>query len=327
MAATAIYALSHFAVDLGCAYAVFSGSSAGYFGYLIYNFFAFAVQMPLGLLADRFGRNRWFAVSGVILVGLVCCLPGFGMGWIALLGLGNALFHIGGGLDVLNLSGHRAAPLGVFVSPGAFGLFLGTLWGNQAGSRWPVLLLLTICTLLMLWMPGKKQLPANAPLSLPGIRLLPWAALLFLVVVLRSYGGMLADFSWKTGVWSWISVAAVVLGKTCGGFLSDKLHPIPASFGSLILAAAMFCLSDIPFCGVLALFFFNMTMPITLFALAQAMPGCKGFSFGLLTFALFLGFLPAWFGAPAIGGLTMALVSLVSLLLLLPGLKRLLQEV
>lgn len=320
---TAIYALSHFAVDLGCAYAVFSGSTAGAMGYLLYNFFAFAVQMPLGLLADRFGKNCLFAAAGTLLVALICCFPAFGFPGIILLGLGNALFHIGGGLDVLNVSGSRAAPLGVFVSPGAFGLFLGTLWGNQMGSRVPVLLALLVCTALMLFAPARRTLPQNAPLEVPDRSLLPWAALLFLVVVLRSFGGLQAAFPWKTGLWSWLAVAAVVLGKTCGGILSDRIGIIPAAVGSLLLSAALFCGSQLPVCGVLALFCFNMSMPITLFALAQAMPGCKGFSFGLLTFALFLGFLPTCFGAPAIGGLAMAAVSAASLLLLLPALKQL----
>ncbi len=319
---TAIYALSHFAVDLGCAYAVFSGSTAGVMGYLLYNFFAFAVQMPLGLLADRFGKNCWFAVLGTLLVALICCFSAFGTGGIILLGLGNALFHIGGGLDVLNLSGSRAAPLGVFVSPGAFGLFLGTLWGNHMGSRVPVLLALLICAALMVFIPTRRALPQNAPLDFPEKSLFPWAALLFLVVALRSFGGLQAAFSWKTGLWSWLAVAAVVLGKTCGGFLSDRFGAIPAAIGSLLLSTALFCGSHLPICGVLALFCFNMSMPITLFALAQAMPGCKGFSFGLLTFALFLGFLPTCFGAPTIGGFAMAAVSAGSLLLLLPALKQ-----
>ena len=318
---TAIYAISHFAVDLGCAYAVFSGSAAGYFGYLLYNFFAFAMQMPLGLLADRFGKNRLFAVTGALLVALLCCFPTFGIAGIMALGLGNALFHIGGGLDVLNLSGDRAALLGVFVSPGAFGLFVGTLWASR--SRLPVVLILGICAAWMVFSPARKKLPQNRELSLPKLVVIPWAALLFLVVMLRSYGGMQAAFPWKAGIWSWISVLAVVLGKTCGGFLSDRLGPIPAAIGSLALAAALFCFGHLPICGVLALLFFNVSMPITLFALAQAMPGCKGFSFGLLTFALFLGFLPAYFGLPAIGSFAMAAVSLTSLLLLLPALKRL----
>lgn len=318
---TAIYAISHFAVDLGCAYAVFSGSTAGYFGYLLYNFFAFAMQMPLGLLADRFRKNRWFAVAGTLLVALVCCFPAFGIAGILVLGLGNALFHIGGGLDVLNLSEDRAAPLGVFVSPGAFGLFLGTLWSGH--SRLPVLLLLTVCAAWMTFAPAGKRLCQNPELVFPKAAVLPWAALLFLVVVLRSYGGMQAAFPWKTGIWSWAAVAAVVLGKTCGGFLSDWFGVSSASIGSLALAAAMFCFSHIPICGVLALFLFNMTMPITLFALAQAMPGCKGFSFGLLTFALFLGFLPTYFGTPAIDGTGMAIVCLISLIFLLFALNKL----
>jgi len=319
---TVIYALSHFAVDLGCAYAAFSGSTAGAFGFLLYNFFAFAMQMPLGLLADRLGKNRWFAVAGTLLVTFVCCFPVFGIIGITFLGLGNALFHIGGGLDVLNLSGSKAAPLGVFVSPGAFGLFLGTLWGNQLQPRFPVLLLLILCVILMILAPVKERLPQNTPLAFPKRSLVPWAALLFLVVVLRSFGGMQASFPWKTGLWSWLTVAAVVLGKTCGGILSDRFGTISVSIGSLILSAILFCFSQLPICGVLALLLFNMTMPVTLHALAQAMPGCKGFSFGLLTFALFLGFLPTYFGAPAIGGYAMAAVSIVSLLLLLPALQK-----
>ena len=318
---TAIYAISHFAVDLGCAYAVFSGSTAGYFGYLLYNFFAFAMQMPLGLLADRFRKNRWLAAAGTLLVALLCCFPTFGMAGVIVLGLGNALFHIGGGLDVMNLSGDRAAPLGVFVSPGAFGLFLGTLWQGQ--NRLPVLFLLLVCSAWMVFAPAGKCLPKNRELAFPDTAVLPWAALLFLVVILRSYGGMQTAFPWKTGIWSWIAVLAVVLGKTCGGILSDRFGAILASIGSLVLAAALFCFSPIPVCGVLALFLFNMSMPITLHTLAKAMPGCKGFSFGLLTFALFLGFLPTYFGTPAIDGTGMAIVCLISLIFLLFALNKL----
>ena len=39
-----------------------------------------------------------------------------------------------------------------------------------------------------------------------------------------------------------------------------------------------------------------MTMPITLWAAARLMPGGKGFAFGLLTFALFLGYIPTALG-------------------------------
>ena len=49
----------------------------------------------------------------------------------------------------------------------------------------------------------------------------------------------------------------------------------------------------------------------------------QGFSFGLLTFALFLGFLPAWAGvALPNAGWFLMLGALASLGLLLPGLRK-----
>ena len=106
-----------------------------------------------------------------------------------------------------------------------------------------------------------------------------------------------------------------------GGFLSDRLGLFQSAAGSLGLCAVLFCFSGHPIPGVLALLLFNMTMPMTLFALAQVMPGVKGFSFGLLTFALFLGFLPTYLGAGSLGGVGMALVTVLTALLLLPGLR------
>ena len=319
---TLLYALAHFAVDFGCAFAMFSACSTGPLGFLLYNFCAFAMQMPMGILADLLGKNRRFALLGTALVALICCLPSFGLVGCILLGLGNGLFHIGGGLDVLNLSGRRAAPLGVFVSPGAYGIYLGTILGNRAISPIPVVALLILaCGGMLLW--KSDQMPKNPPVEFPTNKIIPWAALLFAVVILRSYGGMAGSFSWKTGVWSLVAVSAVVFGKTLGGVAADRFGTKRTAAISLLLSAVLFLCSHAPIPGVLALFFFNMTMPITLFALSRSMPGCKGFSFGLLTFALFLGFLPTYMGAGTIGGLGMALVAAASAVLLLPGLHRL----
>lgn len=315
---TALYAFAHFSVDLGCAYAMFARYQGSPLGFLLYNFFAFAMQMPLGVLADWLGHNRRFALLGSFLVGAMCCFPAFGIPGCVILGLSNSLFHIGGGLDVLNLSGRRAAPLGVFVSPGAYGVFLGTLWGNRSGSVYPILTALLLGFVgMLLW--KKEDMPENSPVVFPDRTICPVAALLFLVVVLRSYGGLSGTFPWKTGVWSVLAVSAVVLGKTAGGFLSDHFRLHRAAGVTLALAAVLFLLGNHPIAGVLALFFFNMTMPMTLFALARRMPGCKGFSFGLLTFALFLGFLPTYFGIGTIDHIGMSIVTAVSALLLLPA--------
>ena len=73
--------------------------------------------------------------------------------------------------------------------------------------------------------------------------------------------------------------------------------------------------------GIFALLLFNMTMPITLYLLVRRWEELPGFSFGLLTFGLFLGFLPVYYGVPVpfSGQLIGALGSILSLAILLAG--------
>lgn len=327
-----VYSLSHALVDFSCAFLVYRTMlDAPELGLclLLYDFCAFALQMPFGLLSDGWDRNSLVAAAGCALVACAYLpvLPALAAAVVA--GVGNGLFHVGGGLDVLNGSRERAAALGVFVSPGALGLYFGGILG-QTGRLWawvPAALLL-LAAASILWAARRAQVcPAsgNAPaeLSLPAGG---WAlaALLTAVVALRSYMGFNQTLPWKgEGRWALIVTLALVLGKAAGGFLCDAMGPRRATVLSLVLAAVCYLFAPIPVLGTAAVFLFNMTMPITLWAAARLMPGAKGFAFGLLTFALFLGFLPTWLGWPSV--LTqpwaMALAALVSAALLLLGLK------
>lgn len=47
----------------------------------------------------------------------------FGITSCLIAGIGNAMFHIGGGIDVLNISDKKATLSGIFVSTGALGIF------------------------------------------------------------------------------------------------------------------------------------------------------------------------------------------------------------
>lgn len=322
-AVTAAYAACHFMIDFGCAYAYFSACGQGSLGFLLYNFCAFALQMPLGVLADRRGRGRGFAVLGGVIVSGMCFLPSFGLWGCAVLGLGNGLFHIGGGLDVLCLSGDRAGPLGIFVSPGAIGLYLGTLAGTSGFSSLAAGGLVLLWTLIVLFACTPYPLPRPVPLTLPPSWVVPPAALLFAVVLLRSFGGLAGSFSWKAGLFLPLAAVAVSLGKAAGGFAVDHAGPRVTGLSSLTVAGLLFLLGgDSPAAGMLALFSFQMTMPLTLWALARLMPGCKAFSFGLLTFALFLGFVPVYLGWSGLSGPALGLLALVSCPLLLAGLGR-----
>ena len=325
-----LYSAAHFWVDLSCALLMFRTAAAGPDAavcLLLYNFCAFALQMPLGLLADRFDRNGCVAAAGCLLTAAAYAVPG-SIPAAVTAGVGNALFHLGGGVDVLNKSREKAWALGVFVSPGALGLFIGTRWGKGvspalwAGPAGLVLLgiaILRLCRTVF----GRGLRFGNAELDVPSAGSIGKLAPLFLVVVLRSYMGMNQNFAWESQ-WAVVLTLALVLGKSAGGFAMDRLGPGRASAGSLGLAAGLYLLSALPLPGVLAVFLFHMTMPVTLWAAANILPGAKGFSFGLLTFALFLGFLPSCLGWPNLltGPAAYAGVTAVSLALLALPLRK-----
>ena len=327
-----VYSLGHFWVDFSCALLMFSRLRDGpewALCVLLYNFCAFALQMPLGLLADRLSRNSCVSALGCVLTALGWGAARLPVLAAAVAGVGNGCFHVGGGVDVLGMSEKKSAALGVFVSPGAFGIFLGTMLGKSgAVPGWlPVLGLLcfgALCVCLDLRKRGSLG-SGNAPVELsPGKNAL-WALVCcFLVVVLRSYVGMVLSFPWKTGAWAAAVVCAVVFGKAAGGFLGDAVGMKRAAAASLGLSALLFCFSGSPLVGVAAVFLFNMTMPATLWAAARLLPGGRGFAFGMLTFALFLGFLPSYLGWPVLirSGPGYAIGALASLALLAAGLGK-----
>lgn len=329
------YSLAHFTVDFACAFLLFRvlyGKEQWYMCLLLYNFCAFALQMPLGLLADQWNKNSVCASIGCGLIAL-----SFGFGSIAvsaavLAGIGNGLFHVGGGIDVLNISKENPTVLGIFVSPGAFGIYLGSTLGkhNEVPALLVILVLFTIgISILVVCRTNKRSFCSNnVPISFQGIATLgKLLAILFLLIVvfLRSYTSMILNFPWKsTGSWSILYIFSIVFGKISGGFLAAKYGVFKTSTVSLGLAAVLFLFSNYPLAGVAAVFFFNMTMPITLWAMAKLLPGSKGFAFGLLTFLLFLGFVPVYLGYDPLfsTSLGFALAALVSLLLLWAGLRR-----
>ena len=361
-----VYSAAHFIVDFSSAFHMFrcvAGSNDWYTYILLYNFCAFAMQMPFGILADRVKKNREIAILGCGLIVLAYSLSIFQSPSVIVVGLGNALFHLGGGIDVLYVSDKNPAWLGIFVSPGALGVYLGTMLGKgNSFPIWPVCLALfsTIALIFFICrapcpipenthdrtLAGsgrrnasprivaasltRKTLPRVAVEASPSCnntsaspvlrtsplcdasplavsanpsrnaspRIFAAVACLFAVVCLRSYVGLSQDFSWKgDGAWGVALVGAAVFGKAFGGAAANKIGLIKTSVLSLGIAAPLFLFAHMPAAGVPAVLLFNMTMPITLWAVAKTLPGAEGFSFGLLTFALFLGFLPVHLGA------------------------------
>ena len=330
-----VYSLAHLVVDFSCAFLMFSrinNSSQWYLCLILYNFCAFAMQMPIGLLADKINRNAIFGAAGCAFVAMSYGFGNLSVPCAVIAGLGNGLFHVGGGIDILNISKEKSSALGIFVSPGAFGLYLGTFFGKKgevSSILIVVILLAMAAAILAICYKCKGSFVSdNSPVSFKNIdspAFMLAVISLFIVVCLRSYVGMLLNFPWKAErSWGLILICAIVLGKALGGILADVIGSIKASVLSLGISAILFMFSQYPVAGILAVFLFNMTMPITLWAVARILPGAKGFSFGLLTFGLFLGFIPVYLGLNPIihTSFGFAMASFISLGLLLAGLKK-----
>ena len=322
---TGLYAAMHFLVDFLCAWAMFGFFQSGrdaYLNILIYNFCAFALQMPFGTLMDLLAsekRKKWMAL-GCATLGAVLTAVGT-MTHPAVLGVGNALFHVGGGLDVIkdDFSRKRGGRnLGIFVAPGALGLYFGTQLGKGSLTYAPLIgasILLAVCAWLLVKNKEKQThvfaeehggRKGNIPLLV---------VCCFAVVILRSFTGFASVFPWKgVAILGFLSVAVTAGGKAAGGFLSARFGPAKTMTVTLLLASVCFLLGENPVFGILALLLFNMSMPVTLYLLVQYLPNLPGFSFGLLTFGLFLGFLPVYFGVslPVSGGVIGAAGSVLS---------------
>lgn len=325
----AVYTFAHFAVDFSCACLIFSIS--GNFGnaallMLVYNFCAFAMQMPLGIIFDKLNRNYLGAAAGCLLTAAGFMFTSLPMAAAVVCGLGNAAFHLGGGIDVLNFSS-KTTPCGIFVSSGAVGLYLGTMLSgnNSAAICVPALIILAAAVIVSHIKLTDSVKSENAEFILPPPKKYIIAAvmLLFIVVTLRSFTGFGAAFSWKSGILAFIAVLAAAMGKALGGIFSDKFGARTISAVSLGASAILFLLGENPVCGTAALLLFNMTMPVTLRSTADIFRGCKGFSFGLMTFALFCGFIPvyAYGTAMSLPPAVMTILSAISLIVLTAALK------
>lgn len=154
-----VYGSAHAVVDGICAAVIFSifrnqiVSTTKFLSLLIlYNVLAFSLQAIFGFLVDYFESPRIAVLLGCILTAFsATAFLYFPVLAIISAGVGNALFHVGGGSISLNLTPQKASAPGIYVAPGALGLLWGTLLGKSGQFvAWPFVLVLTVLCLLML---------------------------------------------------------------------------------------------------------------------------------------------------------------------------------
>ena len=347
-----IYTVMHFIVDLSCIfyltgmiYVRLPSQQLTVNAAIIYNALAFALPMLLGFFADIIGKNAFVSCFGCLLILINYLMIPDPWVSVVLIGVGNGLFHIGGGRQVLldsrigvtdpdtqkrsdrkSRPGLKYAPSGIFIASGALGVFLGR---NMAAgyrniyyvSMW---IALAVCVLILAyfgvrqWRYSLRSVPEKQTV---GAGMLVMSAMIFFVVIIRSYYGFVARFSWNKGfVIGLIFTLCIVAGKFSGGILSDRLGVKAASIISLGGAGLLALAAEAsPVAGCVSILLFNMTMPVTLSLLAEIWYELPGFAFGTLMMALFIGTLLdmmwniSWLSSPS-GLLILCLISLALLL-------------
>ena len=311
----ASWTLAHFAVDMSCFYILYRGVETVYrtnepdlmaigIAIMVYNCIAFGLQMVFGSLADRHPCVEK-AIGAVGLTFMLIPLVIIWISqsemasWIALIlcALLNAAFHVGGGMDVLKKSDGKIAPSGIFVSSGALGVILGTLYGKTGNGALLPVAVVVVASILRCFSAIKQpeyDPSKNKPFTMLtkfGVGFITLS--LFIAVFIRSYAGIIWPIGFeKTGLLILVPAVASCLGKALGGIVADKLGAMETAVVSLALSLVLMFLSNGSWVVTGAsILLFNMAMPITLCGLASAMPKQQGFAFGLSTFALLLGYI------------------------------------
>ncbi len=333
-----VYSCSHCAVDAACAALgfgmvhVYPLSSSQFITLIIaYNLLAFGTQPLFGWIADFLAAYRLTALLGIGLAALslvaIRISPALA---VAMAGVGNALFHVAGGAVSFAMAPHRATAPGIFVAPGALGIFIGAMVGRAGPvTAWPFLIILGFLFLATVFRKYPEaagdETPHYSPIPLP---VLIGTLLLFSIAV-RSFAGFAAGAPYQANHTAIILLTlSAVVGKAAGGIVSDRYGWLGVSVSALVLSVPLlgFCrVSLVP--AIAGMLLLQMTMPVTLTALRELFPRLPAFSFGLASGAFIIGALLPFSGLKPLyrsWPLLMILVSLSAIavftaLKLLPG--------
>ena len=298
-----IYGLCHFIVDFVCA--IFILGKLPYIAntysdfsiaVIIYNFFAFAFQVPIGYVLDKIKLYKYISIVGFILIGL-CYLINYNNIFIlaTIIGVGNAFFHLEGGVNIYNISKGKAFLNGVFVAPGALGIFLGTTFRDELiKTKFPVFLIFLSIILLLLTQKQRfnNELDNNRKTKFNHLRVALIVALIGLSIIVRSIGGSKIIYSWKSGfILSFIYTISIVIGKAFGGLFADRIGITKVALISLT-GSAIFLLFgyNIHIFAYIGILLFNVPMSITLTILENTLSKKIACAVGLNTMFLFIGY-------------------------------------
>lgn len=299
-----IYSLCHFIVDFVCAIFIlgrlpYIANTNNEFitSVIIYNFFAFAAQVPLGYILDKFKNYKYIAIIGICFIGLSYLINFNNIFILAtLVGMGNALFHLEGGVNIYSLSDRKAFLNGLFVAPGALGIFLGTTFYEELIITYLPLILIFISIVLLFLVQKReidKELEKKKKDNFNNFSIALIVVLIGISIIVRSIGGSAIIYTWKSGfTLGLIYTISIVIGKAFGGLLADKFGLLKVALISLTCSAICLILGyNIHIFAYIGILLFNIPMSITLTILENTLTKKIACAVGLNTMFLFIGYL------------------------------------
>lgn len=286
----------HLVVDGLCSYLIFAklypdNTELSLFIFLGYNLLAFVTQAPVGAIIDKYNKPKLFLVISCICVSLGYILSGVAIISVILIGMGNSLFHVCGGKYITEESDNDISALGIFVSTGAIGLFIGQKYTSFLPLVFIFFSVLLIGTvLLFLSNDGKRT--ENREVSVEIKNSFAIFIAVIAVVVIRSFIGKIATGEFEiTGIVPLLIALATALGKACGGIVSKIIGINKTAIISFTVAAVCLTLGrGVTVIYIIGVFAFNFSMPITLYFANQLLNGKEGFAFGSLAAFLIPGY-------------------------------------
>ncbi|RKY52726.1 MAG: hypothetical protein DRP93_07650 [Candidatus Neomarinimicrobiota bacterium] len=305
-----VLSIGHLLIDLEGIYLInkqFNDYDFKYiaFFFIIYNVIAFGLQPFFGYFADTKNKYLHFVIIGSILPIVAIFIKDVGIVAIIISTVGNAMYHIGGGVISVNLYPNKAAPAGIFVAPGVIGVFLGIFLASRAFSYEYVIAVIGIIVIVLIFIifRGFELKSEYKKINQNFVKII---ILILLIVAIRGFIGSMLMFTWKDNtVYDILLVAAIFLGKFFGGILGDKFGFKEVGIFGLIVSAPLLLLGYYwSIAGLIGALFFNFTMAITLFLIIDNLGKYKGFAFGLTTLTLVIAFLPKALGISISFGFT-----------------------
>jgi FSR family fosmidomycin resistance protein-like MFS transporter len=217
---------------------------------------------------------------------------------------------------------------GVFVSSGALGVAFGTLAGRSGvlPVYIPVgILLLCLAALYVVYADRMKTKDTKTIFSVVNHNI-NYATIILLAslsIIVRSYAGAILPTEWRTTTILFLFPAiGAFLGKASGGFLADKIGIKATAVLSLLSAAGLGAFGySIQWVYLIAIILFNISMSITLCAIASVLPLHPGLAFGITAFALLVGNVPTFFIVAKPAPLIFMVLTIMSAMCLLYVLK------